>query len=158
MVKYTIHMKATTENVSEISTPSDFVWSLKLECSNCHEKNDTWHTLTQTETFPQRVGSGVVHYFSKCKFCKKENSIVIPDKTIYSYKSESDGSFSPVVTFDCRGVAVCGFDFGDGWTVTTTKGTVFTNIDFSDFEWVEWNDTEGAVSILELEYKITSSK
>ena len=47
----------------------------------------------------------------------------------------------------------------DGFTVESTSGQVFTDVDLSDGEWVDYDEKLGeSVGIMELEHRLITSK
>lgn len=82
MVKIALQIKATLENIEELTTNHpDYTFLLKLKCLNCGEISDKWHDLTESQTFPTKIGKSETHFLAKCKLCGRENSIDIIEGT-----------------------------------------------------------------------------
>lgn len=78
MVKISLQMKATLENVEELYTSHQtYSYSLKVKCLNCGEASDKWHDVSESETFPTKTGKSETNFYSKCKLCGRENSMDI---------------------------------------------------------------------------------
>ncbi|XP_049807241.1 UPF0587 protein v1g245604 [Schistocerca nitens] len=156
MVRFSVYVKAETENVETLFfNPDEYVWNIMVKCANCKEVYDNWQTLCKSVTKPLRVGRGYVHYSSKCKFCKMENSIIIMEDSMKPYDGNRN-DFQPIATFECRGIELMGIRPGGGWIVTTKRNnSTFTDINL-DEDYVEYNE-EGVLSILDFECQVRRS-
>lgn len=78
MVKIGLQIKANLEHIDELYTNHpNYTFLLKLKCLNCGEVSEKWHGITESETFPTKVGKSETHYLAKCKLCGRENSLDI---------------------------------------------------------------------------------
>lgn len=78
MVKISLQIKATFENIDELETSHpNYNFLLKLMCMNCREISDKWHDIMESQTFPTKTGKSETHYLAKCKMCGRENSLDI---------------------------------------------------------------------------------
>lgn len=78
MVKISLQIKATLENIEELYTSHpNFSFVLKLKCLNCGEVSEKWHDISESETFSSKRGKSETHFHSKCKLCGRDNSLDI---------------------------------------------------------------------------------
>lgn len=80
MVKLGLQISANLENIDELKTSyPNYSYFFKIKCSNCGEKTDKWHDLSEAENFSgdnSRNEKGN-NFLMKCKLCSRENSINI---------------------------------------------------------------------------------
>lgn len=79
MVKIGLQIRCSLENVDELKTNHpNYSFFLKVKCSNCGEKSEKWHDLTENEKQNEdsRNPNGF-NFFMKCRLCYRENSIDI---------------------------------------------------------------------------------
>uniref|UniRef100_A0A1A9WHD1 Uncharacterized protein n=1 Tax=Glossina brevipalpis TaxID=37001 RepID=A0A1A9WHD1_9MUSC len=142
MVRVALQISATLENVEELKTNHpDYAFFIKLICTNCGEKSDKWHDITEAERTQQdsRNLEGF-NFYMKCKMCGRENTIGIMEKSNDVYAEKDAGKFKTIVVFDCRGAEPIEFSPRSGWIVQSSgSGEVFENVDLSDDDWVEYD-------------------
>ena len=161
MVKIALQMKATMDNVKEFkSSGADFRWYLKFTCNHCGEMSGKWNYVSLNKFTLAQRGNVINHFVSKCKICSRENTVTILEDTIRPYTVDDEGKFKTIVSFDCRGIEPTEFSARDGWTIKACDdGKVFTDVDLSEGEWVEYCDTtHRAVGIYEIETKFERLK
>lgn len=82
MVKIGLQIKATLENVEELTTNHpNYNFLLKFKCLNCGEVSEKWHDIMESQTFPTKTGKSETNYLAKCKLCARENSMDIVEKS-----------------------------------------------------------------------------
>lgn len=160
MVKIALSIKAVLENVVEVKClDDDFRYYLKLKCTSCGEKTDSWQYVCLAESVETKGGRGSASMVLKCKMCKRENHIDILKDTITSYTMEDSESFKVIVAFECRGVEPIDYDFRSGWSVYSDMNKIFEDVDLSEKEWYDYNDENNEpVSITEVEHQFTKLK
>jgi len=152
MVKLILLFKANLNRIVSIEPEVDIEWNLKLKCSNCGEEHDKVVPVNEQQTESVSGSRGTANLVIKCKFCKRENSINIVDKSRKIYTN--NGKFAPIVTFDCRGIDILSINLGNGFKAKGEKGVEF-GVDFSDGDWTEWDDSiKDAVGIENPETKL----
>lgn len=78
MVKIALQIRATLEHIEALTTNHpDYTFLLKIKCLNCGEVSDKWHDITESQTFPTKMGKSETHFLAKCKLCGRENSLDI---------------------------------------------------------------------------------
>lgn len=84
MVLYALQIKAQFENVEKLETEgADFPYFLKVFCSNCNERTEKWHDVTEsarTQPDDSRKPEGY-NFHMKCKECQRLNTIDIVEKS-----------------------------------------------------------------------------
>lgn len=161
MVKIGLQIKATLENIEELKpNGSDFRWYFKFSCNNCGEVSEKWNYASLDESTPAQRGNAINHFISKCKLCSRENSMTIIEDSIKSYNSDDQGKFKIIVCLECRGIEPCDYSPREGWIAKAcNNGNVFTDIDLSDGEWVEYCDKiNSSVGIYEIESRFERIK
>lgn len=74
MVKIALQIKATFENIEELSANSPgYNFLLKIKCLNCGEESDKWHDVNEEITV--ETARSQTNFLMKCKFCSRENSM-----------------------------------------------------------------------------------
>ncbi|XP_002129898.2 CXXC motif containing zinc binding protein-like [Ciona intestinalis] len=161
MVKIGLEISAILENVAQISTIGDeFRWYVKLKCTSCGEVSSAWQYLSLDESTETKGGRGSASMVQKCRMCGRENHIDIIKEHLSSYTAESDGTFSKIAGFECRGMEPVEFDFRSGWVVSSacSKAT-FNDADFSENEWYEYDESANqSVGVTELKYRFVKMK
>ncbi|XP_071506945.1 CXXC motif containing zinc binding protein-like isoform X2 [Diadema antillarum] len=158
MVRIGLQIKANLENVTNLGPDGDdFRWYMKLQCGQCGEVTDTWQYVSLLESSPLKGGRGNASLVSKCKLCKKENSIDILKDFIKPYRMEENNQFQTVVAFDCRGMVPVKYSFRSGFQAEGVDSpTKFGEIDLQSEEWADYDEhTNQSVGIYELESKFT---
>ncbi|UYV62168.1 hypothetical protein LAZ67_1008103 [Cordylochernes scorpioides] len=112
----------TKENLADIQTKTlkklmhrdaCFQMNLKsqLKCLSCGEVPDQWQYVTLLESHSSKGGRGSANLVTKCKYCKRDNSIgklvtwcvdIVKDIPYQPYNQ--DGDYTSLVVFDCRGL------------------------------------------------------
>jgi len=133
----TLLIKADIENVASLIPEADINWSMKVKCSNCGEISGNAVYISSTES--QSTGRGSSNLVMRCKLCRRENSVDIVKGSLKNYSEEDNGKWIEIAQFDCRGFELLNFEFINGWTVVSTGGTRYENIDLSQNEWVEYD-------------------
>lgn len=82
MVRVGLQISATLENIDKLETHTDYAYFFKLTCTNCGERSDKWHDITESERVQQdsRNTNGF-NFYMKCKMCGRENSIDVVEKS-----------------------------------------------------------------------------
>ncbi|EFA01755.2 UPF0587 protein CG4646-like Protein [Tribolium castaneum] len=161
MVKIGLQIKANLDHVEELYTNHpNYTFLLKLKCLNCGETSDKWHGITESETFPTKMGKTETHYLAKCKLCGRENSLDIIEGSNGKYTNEDQDKFKTIVVFDCRGIEPVEFTPGEGWVAKIEEsGKVFNDVDLNDAEWVEYDDKiKESVGIYDLQSQFIKIK
>uniref|UniRef100_H2ZAB2 CXXC motif containing zinc binding protein n=1 Tax=Ciona savignyi TaxID=51511 RepID=H2ZAB2_CIOSA len=156
MVKIGLEISANLENVSEVSTiGEDFRWYVMLKCTSCGEVTSSWQYISLEENTETKGGRGSVSMVRKCKMCGRENHIDIIKEQLAAYTNESDGNFSKVVAFECRGMEPVDFEFRSGWVVSSACSSVkFNDVDFSEKEWYEYDENANeSLGVTELRHR-----
>ncbi|XP_021929448.1 UPF0587 protein C1orf123 isoform X2 [Zootermopsis nevadensis] len=131
-----------------------------MKCTACGESTNKWHDVSLSETVMDRTGHTNVHYSAKCKLCFKENNLSILEDSLQAYTKAENENFKTIVVFDCRGVELVDFDFRGGWSaVSEDSGHVYSEVDLSEKEWVEWDEKiKQSVGIYNVEHQFVRTK
>jgi len=159
MVKISLQIKATLENIKELYTcHPDFSFYLKIKCLNCGEVSEKWHDVTESDAVEQSKHSN--NFVAKCKLCTRENSLDIISDSNEKFTGDDENKFQTIVTFDCRGLEPIDFDPNVGW-IAKVEGSpsVFRNIDLSEKEWVEYDtNIKKSVGIYDFQHQFVKVK
>ncbi|XP_076043121.1 CXXC motif containing zinc binding protein [Oratosquilla oratoria] len=151
-----ILISAQLDNVTNLQTPGDdYQYSIKTKCNGCHEVSEKWQVVSGDEETDLPGSRGKANFVTKCKMCKKVNNLDVCLSTKKMYTADDTPGFSEIITFECRGLSVVDFRFGDGWKcIGVDSGVEFANLDLSQ-EWYEYDEEANCpVSISDLKYKI----
>lgn len=160
MVKISLQISATLENIEELKTGPSFSYFLKLRCNSCGEMDNVWHDICEDEVVKQdtRKGKGC-NFVIKCKLCSRENSTDVVEGSHQSYTEADSGKFKTIVTFDCRGIEPVEFDPRSGYIVKCVDGPTFEDVEFEDGDWTEYDDrNKNIVSISEFKSQFVKVK
>ncbi|EDW47690.1 UPF0587 protein CG4646 [Drosophila sechellia] len=162
MVRVGLQISATLENVDKLETcHPEYSFFLKLKCTNCGEKSEKWHDITESERVQQdsRNAAGF-NFFMKCKMCSRENSVDIVEKSNAPYTADDSGAFKTIVVFECRGAEPVEFSPRIGWRVSSAEnGQQFEEVDLSEDDWVEYDQkNNNSVGIYEFASKFIKLK
>jgi len=94
--KFALQLKARLDNIHEIfidPAMSDTRYYVKIKCTGCGEVfgqgTDNHWVYLDAEQHKTQNGQ-TANFVSKCKFCKREITIQILDKTLKGYKKSDD--------------------------------------------------------------------
>ncbi|XP_030373014.1 UPF0587 protein GA18326 [Scaptodrosophila lebanonensis] len=157
-----LQISATLENIEKLETSHpEYAFFVKIICTNCGEKSDKWHDITESERVQQDTRNAAgFNFYMKCKMCGRENSIDIVDKSNVAYTVDDAGSFKTIVIFDCRGVEPVEFSPRTGWIVHSSEnGQTFQDVDLSEDDWVEYDQkNNNSVGVYEFASKFIKLK
>lgn len=87
MVRVALQICANLENIEEIKAAHpDYVYLIKVLCTNCGEKSDRWHDISESlRTNQDSRNPKGFNFYMKCKMCGRENSIDIVEKSNGTY-------------------------------------------------------------------------
>ncbi|KAI8880931.1 DUF866-domain-containing protein, partial [Backusella circina FSU 941] len=156
--KLGLYLKAELENITDLAPVEDYQWHFKLECTSCHEVDESWISFNQQDTYDMNGSRGTANLVMRCKFCKRDMSIQFePNFKIKKYDGENSNKFQQMAQFDCRGVDMVDFSARDGWVAKGAEsGTSFEDIDLTEGEWVEYDEKSGepvGISNIEVQFK-----
>ncbi|PRP86203.1 hypothetical protein PROFUN_05719 [Planoprotostelium fungivorum] len=152
MVKLSLLIKADLDHLAFIAPDADTRFYIKTACSNCGEKSEKFQYISTEDTFLTPNGK-----VAKCKACKRDHNIEIlpPFKR---YTADHSGSFSPIATFECRGVDIVEYEPRAGFSAEGEKGTSF-EVDLAAGDWSDYDEkTSESVGIYEFSHKFEVTK
>ncbi|KAK5643863.1 hypothetical protein RI129_007708 [Pyrocoelia pectoralis] len=160
MVKIHLQIKATLEFIEEIYTSHpNFNFYLKIKCLNCGESSDKWHDVSESELVQSHTRHQENNFFAKCKLCGRENSLDIVKDSNGKFCNKTPDKFQTIVTFDCRGMEPIDFDAKDGWIAKMESGKLYTDVDLSEKEWVEYDtDIKESIGIYDFQFQFVKAK
>ncbi|XP_064122948.1 CXXC motif containing zinc binding protein-like isoform X1 [Macrobrachium nipponense] len=153
---FKVAIRAQLENITALEAPGDdFQYCIKIKCTSCNEEADKWQYVSADEQVEMPGSRGVCNLLIKCKLCKKINSMDVLMQHKKLYNADDVPNLKEIIAFDCRGLAVTGFQFGEGWQCKGAEsGTQFTILNL-DEDWCDYDEKQNCtVGITELEYKI----
>ncbi|KAI8367749.1 hypothetical protein BD560DRAFT_399464 [Blakeslea trispora] len=158
MVKLGLYLKADLENVTDLAPVEDFEWYFKIECTSCHEVDESWISFNQQDTYDMNSSRGTANLVMRCKFCKRDMSAQFePSFKLKKYDIDNNSKFQQIAQFDCRGLELIDFDPRESWTCKGAEsGTVFEDVDLTEKEWVEYDEKSGepvGINNIEVEFK-----
>ncbi|KAF9432736.1 hypothetical protein BGZ76_010387 [Entomortierella beljakovae] len=154
-----LQIKAELENIAElIPADADYTWHFKIQCTKCREIDSNFITMNALEKAETSSGRGEANLVMKCKFCKCESSADFVSKPV-AYDAENNDKFATVVTIECRGLELVGFEPRDGWNAKGSTGYPFDNIDLTDGDWADYDEkAELPVTISNIEARFVKVK
>ncbi|KAF9925991.1 hypothetical protein FBU30_004314 [Linnemannia zychae] len=155
-----LQFKAELENITElIPSDADHTWHFKVQCTKCREIDSNFITMNAIDKAEMGSGRGEANLVMKCKFCKCESSADIVSKPV-AYDIENNDKFATILTVDCRGLELVGFEARDGWKAKGAEsGTPFEDIDLTDGDWADYDEKGGVpVAIGGIESKFIKVK
>ncbi|KAK3878060.1 hypothetical protein Pcinc_017272 [Petrolisthes cinctipes] len=157
MPVYQVSIRAQLENVTNLHAPGDnFQYCIKTKCNSCNEVTKKWQFVSADERVDIPGSRGTGNYVSKCKLCNRTSSLDVLTSKKQAYTADDVPSFKVIIAFECRGMSVVDFQFGEGWACDGQEsGTPFTDLSLGDEDWCDY-DEDGScpVGITELEYKV----
>ncbi|EGD78329.1 hypothetical protein PTSG_09395 [Salpingoeca rosetta] len=160
MPVFVLYMKMEMENVAEVSWGDDMLWCVDLQQSGGNEVRSEV-VIDTTEEQPLEGSRGTANFVMKWSKSDRKGSSVTKEekKGGARFITEDDvGKWVPVAAFDCRGADIIKYHPRDGFTVTTTGGAVFKDVDLSE-EWADYDEENDlSVSIMEVETKVETTK
>eukprot|EP00735_Rhodelphis_limneticus_P005260 TRINITY_DN17027_c0_g1::TRINITY_DN17027_c0_g1_i1::g.20965::m.20965 TRINITY_DN17027_c0_g1::TRINITY_DN17027_c0_g1_i1::g.20965 ORF type:complete len:160 (+),score=11.37,sp/Q498R7/CA123_RAT/42.86/3e-34,DUF866/PF05907.8/2.5e-43 TRINITY_DN17027_c0_g1_i1:78-557(+) len=154
-----LQFKATLENLSAVRPLKDVQWCLKVKCTGCGEVHEKNIFVSPEEEHELPSNSRVsTNFYMKCRLCSREHTIDV--KTPYGeFKSENEGKFATLVTFDFRGLEpVAWIPQSDGFLAEGTTGTQF-DLDMSEGDFCEFDEaTNESVRCHEIQHQFIKVK
>eukprot|EP00923_Selenidium_pygospionis_P036196 GHVN01063511.1.p1 GENE.GHVN01063511.1~~GHVN01063511.1.p1 ORF type:complete len:161 (-),score=17.71 GHVN01063511.1:52-534(-) len=160
MVLVELCVKADLENVASIELPlPNHTWYLDVKQSNGDEVRHNC-SISQAEEFEMTNSRGHANFLVKFEGSHHQSSInIVQDKRIHAYTAEDSGKFVPFVMFECRGAEPCAWHPRDGYTVKSTGGTTFNDVDLDDKDWTDYCEKSNeSVGIYNLEWTFKAVK
>ncbi|KAH6757714.1 hypothetical protein C2S51_038682 [Perilla frutescens var. frutescens] len=147
MVKLMLMICADLENLTDLQPQGgcddpNFAYLFKMKCGNCGELTQKETCVSLNETIPSAKGKSDVHLSQKCKFCSREATVTMnPGRGRPLTQADAEnGTYAPLMVFDCRGYEPEGFVFGSGWKAESIEGTKFNNIDLSGEDFADYDE------------------
>ncbi|KAF9952650.1 hypothetical protein BGZ65_005142 [Modicella reniformis] len=139
-----LQIKAELENLTDlIPAFDDHTWHFKVQCTKCRETDANLITMSSLEKAQTSSGRGEANLVMKCKFCKCESSADFTSKPV-PYNEKDNGKFASIVTIDCRGLELVGFEPRSGWKAKGFESEMdFDDIDLSEGEWADYDEKAG---------------
>ncbi|KAI7899986.1 uncharacterized protein BX663DRAFT_488735 [Cokeromyces recurvatus] len=158
MVKLGLYLKADLENVTGLSPVDNYEWHFKIECTSCHEVDESWISFNQQDEYEMNSSRGSANLVMRCKFCKRDMSAQFePSFKVKGYEIEKNGEFQQIAQFDCRGLELVDFQPRESWTAKGAESdTIFEDIDLTEGEWAEYDEKSGepvGISNIEVQFK-----
>ncbi|KAK8723827.1 hypothetical protein OTU49_011562 [Cherax quadricarinatus] len=156
MPVYKVAIRAQLENVTNLQAPGDdFQYCIKVKCTSCGEVTDKWQYVSADEQVEVPKSRGTCNLLIKCKLCSRVNNADVLSDTKKPYTADDVPKFKEIIAFECRGISIAAFKFGDGWQCEGVEShTPFTDLNLDD-EWCEYDESADCpVGISELQYKI----
>ncbi|KAG0319645.1 hypothetical protein BGZ99_004976 [Dissophora globulifera] len=155
-----LQIKAELENITElVPADADHTWHFKVQCTKCREIDANFITMNAIDKAEMGSGRGEANLVMKCKFCKCESSADLVSKPV-AYDIEHNDKFATLITIECRGLELVGFEPREGWKAKGAEsGTVFEDIDLTEGDWAEYDEkSELPVGITSIESKFIKVK
>ncbi|CEP19047.1 hypothetical protein [Parasitella parasitica] len=161
MVKLGLYIKAELENVTDLIPAEDYEWHFKIECTSCHEVDESWISFNQHDEYEMNSSRGSANLVMRCKFCKRDmNAKFDSSFKIKKYDVEENNKFQKIAQFDCRSLELVDFEPRDTWICKgADSDTVFEDVDLITDEWVGYDEKSGMpVSISNIEVNFIKEK
>jgi len=154
-----LEIKAELEGVTDLKpSTDDFEYFFKVVCTSCHEVHPKLVTLNRIEELQVSGGRhGTANLIWRCSNCKHENSAKFEQAPLSPYTADHSGTFSSILTVECRGLEFTHFDPWGNWKCKSTDSTtVFSDFKFEDGEWFDYDEKAARpVQITSLESRFT---
>jgi hypothetical protein len=128
----------------------EYPWTFKFKCTKCNEDNSSPVVIYGKDVVDIPNSRGTTNLVMKCKLCASVGTV---DLDLKSVKPLSNVGFQPLITLEARGWEPMEFMPRDGFKAKAHS--VFEDIDLSDLEWTDYDETVGSVEIMEIQTKIT---
>jgi hypothetical protein len=146
-----------TTNVAEVSPSPDCLLHFTVTCSSCNEVNASPITVDPNDKVDMQGSRGTSNFVFKCKFCKRESSANILSVNKWTF---SGNDWQTMVIVECRGLEFTRWFPNNPFTVTSSGGSTFNDVDLSDEDgWVDYDEKVGEeVSIMDISHRFTKTK
>ncbi|KAI0307893.1 DUF866-domain-containing protein, partial [Multifurca ochricompacta] len=154
-----LSIKAELDNVTNlVPSTEDFEYFFGVvKCTSCNEPHPRIVTLNRLEVHPVSASKdNTAHFVWKCGLCKRESSAKFETSSPpQPYPDTANGQFAPFIALDCRGLEFTSFDPRGLWKcIGTDSRTLFTEVNFEDGEWEDYDEKAKApVSISNIKSK-----
>lgn len=151
----TAELSGVTNLRPQDSEDSPFWYTFTVQCTSCRETHPKPVAVSRFEQNEMSGSRGEANFVWKCKNCKRESTASI--KTAPKpYEQGEPAKQQPVIEFDCRGLEFTDFHTEGKWLADGIEsGTKFTDIEFEDGEWYDFDEKAGEeVSIKDLKWDI----
>ncbi|KAG2154752.1 DUF866-domain-containing protein, partial [Suillus clintonianus] len=136
-----LEIKAELENVTDLApSGDDFLYFFKVVCTSCHEQHPKFVSVNRLETRNLSSSRGSANLVWRCGSCKRESSASFVAEPSKPYSAESNGQFATLLKMECRGLEFTEFNPMGTWTCKGETGTVFSDVDLEDDDWVDYDE------------------
>lgn len=117
-MRQSLRIRASLNNLTDLTVPADFAFSLEIKCVSCREVHPTPVVVSRDEEFEISGSRGTANLVWKCGFCKRESSLNVEPAF---GKAEEGGEWATLATFEGRGLEIVGFQPGVRWSITASN-------------------------------------
>lgn len=163
MVVYLLNFQATLENVSEVHFFVDALeWCLDVS-ESAGEGVRQRVTFSRHDTVELVNSRGVANFAVKWEGSMKQsylNVVDVKNVTRASYCADDSEKWVAILALDCRGLQPTACHSPSfGIAVTSTSGKRFQDVDFSENEWCDYDETSAqSVGVYDVKWNFTVHK
>ncbi|CEM17535.1 unnamed protein product [Vitrella brassicaformis CCMP3155] len=142
MVVIMLCIKADLENVESFSVPREHIWCLDVKQSSGEEMRERI-TVNPLDEFEMAGSRGTCNFVVRWGGKSQSSMNVQHIKGVTrDYTADDSGKEVPIVAFECRGVEPVVWHPQGGYTVKSTGGKVFQDIEFDNTEWCDYDENK----------------
>lgn len=146
---------------SPCSVPSRAMRLLQLRQSDGDEVRSAV-VVCDDEEHELSGSKGTAHFVFSWPETKRQSSldvVQIKKVTQPAYTADDSGKYVAVVAFDCRGCVPVAYHPRDEWTVVSSGGSRFEDVDLSEKEWADvCEKSNDPVTVMELDWRFEHHK
>eukprot|EP00616_Rhizochromulina_sp_CCMP1243_P017342 CAMPEP_0118962630 /NCGR_PEP_ID=MMETSP1173-20130426/894_1 /TAXON_ID=1034831 /ORGANISM="Rhizochromulina marina cf, Strain CCMP1243" /LENGTH=161 /DNA_ID=CAMNT_0006910915 /DNA_START=79 /DNA_END=564 /DNA_ORIENTATION=- len=153
MPKFVLKVKATLENIASMRVEPNNQWAVVVQNADASERCEAY--FSRDEEMDLQESRGTAHFIKKWPMENKQSYLKIIDpKNLCKEEitAEDSEEWVALLAIECRGLEpVAWLPKPGDFTVTTTGGSVFQEVEFDDGIWAEYDaEADEPVSINEL--------
>jgi len=99
--RYTLHLKADLENLTNLVSKEDIQWELKLRFTDSGEETPKSVYVSAQDAMDNGKDQSC-NLVIRDKVSKREATLDIERKSVKPFTQDHSGKFTPVITFECR--------------------------------------------------------
>uniref|UniRef100_A0A7S2Y364 Uncharacterized protein n=1 Tax=Fibrocapsa japonica TaxID=94617 RepID=A0A7S2Y364_9STRA len=161
MVVFILRVKASLENVGQMSVVEGTQWCLKIKNPTGTDIRENVF-ISDTESYNLPGSRGTAHFTVRWDGARAPaHASLIEVKNVLRPCLTADDSdqWVPVAALECRGLEPIDWSPTENFSVESTGGNNFGVVDLSEGDWADFDDEAGeSVSIMEIEHDVIVHK
>mmetsp|Transcript_8134 Transcript_8134/g.27036 ORF Transcript_8134/g.27036 Transcript_8134/m.27036 type:complete len:162 (-) Transcript_8134:49-534(-) len=159
MPVHTLCVSLEHENVQSFIVPQGHSFCLDVKQSDGdEERKGVWVSVNEENEL--QGSRGTANFIIRFPDANKQSSLNVVEipKVTRPWTADDGSKMVPVIAFDCRGLEPTAWYPESGYTIESTSGTKFEDVDLSD-EWCDYDEKlKESLSISKVNYEFKTHR